>query len=287
MCSLFVALMVVGAFIKIPVPVVPFTYNFYLQWWQVFCLEENLALSLLECIFWWDFSGFLYLRKAAVLRMFWSRASDILSVSRLLPMWQAWLPIGFPIRAINACLRQTLLVLESFICSEWSIIIWWVIFTLELLLVYGRCSCIALFWLYQGIFCYVFLEHFSEKEWFRSWEAAECEDMKMNEQTKSWMVNNKERSTAFNCRTGKDQSRIKVSFTVQLWRQENTCLIQKWMQCARLSGKPKKKSGSLSVVPLACWMNNSSAGWKKPVWQGHIIIWKFLTGITTKQIWRC
>ena len=51
MCSLFVALIVVGAFIKIPVPVVPFTLQLLFTMMAGLCLEENLALSLLECIF--------------------------------------------------------------------------------------------------------------------------------------------------------------------------------------------------------------------------------------------
>ena len=44
-CGLFTALIAVGAFIKIPIPVVPFTLH-YLRCWLVFCLVPAEAPCL-------------------------------------------------------------------------------------------------------------------------------------------------------------------------------------------------------------------------------------------------
>lgn len=64
-CSLFTALTAVGAFIKIPVPVVPFTLQFLFTMLAGLLLGGRLgAVSVLPMPY-WDWRDFPSLRKAA------------------------------------------------------------------------------------------------------------------------------------------------------------------------------------------------------------------------------
>lgn len=65
MCSLFVALIVVGAFIKIPVPVVPFTLQLLFTMMAGLLLwQASSELYPFVFTFLWDFLGCLCLQKA-------------------------------------------------------------------------------------------------------------------------------------------------------------------------------------------------------------------------------
>lgn len=65
MCSLFVALIVVGAFIKIPVPVVPLYFAaFIYNDGRAFALAASSELYPFVFTFLWDFLGCLCLQKA-------------------------------------------------------------------------------------------------------------------------------------------------------------------------------------------------------------------------------
>ena len=123
MCSLFVALIVVGAFIKIPVPVVPFTLQLLFTMMAGLLLGGKLGavsvgvyilMGLLGLPIFAEGGGFAYVLKPSFGYIIGFAVASYVT---------GMIANRVPIRAINACLRQTLLVLESFICSEWSIII--------------------------------------------------------------------------------------------------------------------------------------------------------------------
>ena len=78
-CGLFTALIAVGAFIKIPIPVVPFTLQYLLRCWQVCCLVQDWERCLYFrtcCLGWLVFQFF---RRAADCGMCLNPVLDISS----------------------------------------------------------------------------------------------------------------------------------------------------------------------------------------------------------------
>ena len=65
MCALFTALIAVGAFIKVPVPVVPFTLQFLFTMLAGLIMGGRLEPSALDYTLCWGLSDCLFSQKAA------------------------------------------------------------------------------------------------------------------------------------------------------------------------------------------------------------------------------